>query len=225
MASFSLSYYLILTYNDQSFCTAGKKISYGLIYINYIAYDYHQLFKIKQITAATGAKLYLLYFMYGVRIASLIVSEAEINGVLSGVVNGTGSCVTVMDTAFIIQEHGISLIYETCLISIFALYVREHYKTGTVKMAEFVRKFLDFEIMTFGGYFACEIGYIICYWAMPKAYLSALNTVYVNLPIVMFLLNALWMVNWYDKNQKTEDEQLNKNVKRVKADKAEDLEI
>ncbi|KAJ3254071.1 hypothetical protein HK103_007532 [Boothiomyces macroporosus] len=208
MICFALSYYLILTYNDQTFCTAGKKITYGLIYINYIAYDYHQLFKIVQITAAIGPKLYFLYFMYCVRIVSLFASEANINGALSGVVNNVGSCVTTMDTSYIIQEHAISLIYESSLIAVFALYIREHYKTGAVKMAEFVRKFLDFEVMTFGGYFACEIAYSICYWVMPKSYLSALNTVYVNLPIVMFLLNALWMVNWYDRNQRTEDQNM-----------------
>ncbi|KAJ3319299.1 hypothetical protein HDV06_006407 [Boothiomyces sp. JEL0866] len=225
MVCFGLSYYLILTYNTQTFCTAGKKVTYGLIYVNYVAYDYHQLFKIKQITAASGKKLYFLYCMYGIRIMSLIASEVNINGTLSGVINGVGSCVTVMDTAFIVQEHLISLIYESCLITIFGMYVRENYHSGSVKMAEFVRKFLDFEVMTFGGYFGCEIGYSICYWVMPKSYLSALNTVYVNLPIVMFLLNALWMVNWYNNNQKAEDEQHTKNVKRVKAEKADDLEI
>ncbi|KAJ3323717.1 hypothetical protein HDV06_001447 [Boothiomyces sp. JEL0866] len=107
----------------------------------------------------------------------------------------------------------------------FAIYVRENYKTGGVKMAEFVKKFLDFEIMTFGGYFGLEIVYSVAYWLLPKTYLSAMNCVYVNLPIVMFLLNALWMVNWYDKNQKAEDEQNAKNVKRVRADKQDDLDI
>jgi hypothetical protein len=107
----------------------------------------------------------------------------------------TGVCVTTHSAWSVYQEHLISILYEIGLGVQFILYIKRNI-VANISMPLLLKQVLDAEMYGFGIYFLAECIYLFVYTCLiigdnTKGFLPLVNTLYLNVPVLLFFANAL----------------------------------
>ncbi|KAI8908393.1 hypothetical protein EDD86DRAFT_207535 [Gorgonomyces haynaldii] len=182
----------LLTINDRNTCTIGREFAYAFFYTGFFVYDAYQFVKIQAITGSGKFSNAVLYVLLFARLASYAFNVAIIQGIPSNVnALGAGSCTTKFPlTLYVYQEHLFSIIFEFALALKLILYLRST-SSKDIPLPELLRRVVDFEMISFFIYFVVECVYTIAFSIMDSHWTSLLNTFYLNVPILLFLINTI----------------------------------
>ncbi|KAJ3301979.1 hypothetical protein HDV03_005512 [Kappamyces sp. JEL0829] len=184
-------YYLLYVTTD---CTPGRKAAYAFFYFGFLTYDYYQLKNVSRRTKPARLIRYGFYFLFLARIVSCIYNVVMVEGVVAypladGATTGPGPCKSQFSRVMIYQEHLVTTIFEIAVV----IHVFRHAQNLVTKKASLMAIILnvfDFETQSFVFYMLTEVCYIIVYSIIPSALVSYLNTFYLQLPVLLFLVNA-----------------------------------
>jgi hypothetical protein len=223
LAGFSVCVYYLATLNTIQQCIFGRKLAYALFYLGFFVFDLYQLIKIVALTNASRTATVVLSIALCGRLASYIVNAIFMQAKLTGYIdteNELGSCTSSFTDMFVYQEHGVSILYETCLGIQFLMYLRATYN-NQIPVSQFLRSVVDFETFTFFIYLFLEFVYIMLYsWAstLLVGFYSLINTFYLNIPVAIFLAN-LWAFERKRKSEQLKRQSMNVNVNQELANK------
>lgn len=192
MTGFCVCIWYIVTLNEQADCSIARKVAYSFFYLGFCFYDVYQLYKIKAIVEPGIAVSSVMYGLLAVRFASYVYNITAVTGVVAQIsasrISKFGPCTSSFTSISIYQEHIVSLLFESLLAVIFVVYVNSN-RSKSMPLSEFVRKIVDFEILSFIIYFVVECLYTVVYTVIDKSMISLLNTFYLNVPIMLFFMN------------------------------------
>ncbi|KAI8907337.1 hypothetical protein EDD86DRAFT_53237 [Gorgonomyces haynaldii] len=180
----------LLTVNYE--CSLSRHLAYGFFLLGFVLYDFYQLLNVQD---RTKKKQWLLVGLFIIRLASVVFSVVRYQGVVAlpiteGPWQGAGPCKSKIDDLTVYQEHIIVWIYEIALV--FSIVQHAHSLTSReITFIDILTNVFDFEAVSFVVYMLSEAVYITLYAIIPAAYISYLNTFYLQLPIALFLANAL----------------------------------
>jgi hypothetical protein len=181
----------LVTLNGLEACNIARKAAYVFFYGGFFVYDMYQLQKIRAITDPSKVITFAMYGLLAVRFSSYIFNVVLVTAKVSAAdlgIDGMGPCTSSFPVIAIYQEHILSLLFESALAAIFVNYINNT-RSKDIPLSEFVKKVVDFEILSFLIYFIVECVYTIVYTFMDKSYVSLLNTFYLNVPVVLFSIN------------------------------------
>ncbi|KAJ3322461.1 hypothetical protein HDV06_003005 [Boothiomyces sp. JEL0866] len=186
----SLLYYV--TENSSFECTVDRVVTYSVRYIGFFVFDILQILKITAIVSSADKtkKFYSIYFLAFVRLLSYVYNAVYVSGaVVYNVDNGLGPCKTVFSRSMVYQEHLVSVIFELGLLIHLAMYIFQTAKNEAV--IEMMKSLIDFEVYTFIVYMVSEIIYVSIFALVSSDHVSMYNIFYLNLPVALFLANAV----------------------------------
>jgi hypothetical protein len=194
LIGFMLCFYSLLTNNNLAFCDIFNKLSYSFFYSGFAIFDIYQLIKINAITKPGVYMRSLIYVLLMLRFLSYIHNIFSVKGAfVDNEQTGSHSCKANMTAFSVYQEHVISMIFEMTLMVQFFLYIRNNKKSGT-PLTIFVKNIVKYETASFIIYFFLEISYIVTYSLFNKDGLTNLNSIYFNVPVLLFLYNSIIFV-------------------------------
>ncbi|KAI8894125.1 hypothetical protein BC833DRAFT_606003 [Globomyces pollinis-pini] len=183
------AFYFLLTAQPIEHCYLGRKFLYFWIYVGFLCYDYYQCVKFCAITLAGTWGKVVLYSLAMTRVVSYCYNIYYMDSVFSRTIRpGIGICFTSLPKFAVWQEHISAFLFETALLGYLVYFL---YKNGNrgLHFKEFIRKYVDAEVQSFGIYYLAELTYMILYLNLGIPWLSILQACYITVPVSIFLTN------------------------------------
>ena len=198
--AFAASVFFIVTLNYEDVCIYVRKCIYTLVYAAFFVYDVYQFMKIKAITLPGKWANVTLFAFLGLRFSSYVVNLVMVGSKVTGTELdpegfGRGSCTTSFPIWTIYQEHFVSVVFELVLGLQLYFYLEALSKKHGKDLPTLFRSVIDMETISFGVYFAIEIAYLLVYSMIPTSSVSMLNSFYLMVPVLLFLINifVFWL--------------------------------